>query len=286
MSGDEDGVDALDQQSITHHSSLITSLYGSAAAYDLQFGPPTPDELDFWLGLAERLRVGRVLELGCGTGRFTLPLTRAGLARGQRVVGLDLAPSMLAGARAKLDAEPPAVRAALRLLAGDMRDFALSERFDLIFSAFNSFAHLHAIDDQLACLTTARHHLAPGGQLAISVWQPSLDDLARGAGIPDTGRFDLAADDPATGARLIRYSTARYCRDTQTQTVTFTYEWLFPSGEMQTSAADLVVHIFTPRELELLYRLAGLRVEAIYGDYAGGSVTATSSHLIMIGAVA
>jgi SAM-dependent methyltransferase len=226
------------------------------------------------------------LELGCGTGRLTLPLARAGLARGQRVIGLDLSPTMLASAQAKLAVEPPAVRAAVGLAAGDMRAFALNEQFDLIFIAFNTFAHLHTIEDQLACLTTVRQHLAPDGRLAISVMQPPLDDLAKGAVAPDAGRVDLAVDDPVTGARLIRYNTARYRRDTQTQAISFTYEWLFPNGEMRVSAAEFVVHIFSPRELQLLYQLAGYRVEAVYGDYSSTPFSASSSHLIMIGAAA
>ena len=98
--------------------------------------------------------------------------------------------------------------------------------------------------------------------------------------------IDLAVDDPVTGGRLIRYSTARYQRNSQTQVISFTFEWLFPNGEMRVSSAQLAVHIFSPRELHLLYRLAGYRVEAIYGDYSGAPFSASSSHLIMIGTAA
>ena len=69
---------------------------------------------------------GRVLELACGSGRVLVPLVQAG----NRVVGLDASPHMLALARAKLDTGTSA-----RLIQGDMRDFQLDMHdFDLAIS--------------------------------------------------------------------------------------------------------------------------------------------------------
>src|SRR4051812_49592526 len=50
-------------------------------------------DVPFWRRVALEAR-GRVLELGCGTGRVTLPLARAGV----HVVGLDRSAEMLARA--------------------------------------------------------------------------------------------------------------------------------------------------------------------------------------------
>src|SRR5690242_5009291 len=73
---------------------------------------------DVALYLDEAARAGEpgtVLEIGCGTGRLTLPLARAGHV----VTGVDLSPAMLARARSKLAAEPPEVRARVTLLEAD-----------------------------------------------------------------------------------------------------------------------------------------------------------------------
>lgn len=63
----------------------------TVAADDLAFPP-------LWAHLTGR----NVLEIGCGTGRHTLRLARAG----NRVTGVDLSPGMLAQARMKLDGFP------------------------------------------------------------------------------------------------------------------------------------------------------------------------------------
>ena len=54
-------------------------------------------DVPFWRRVALEAR-GRVLELGCGTGRVTLPLARAGVP----VVGVDRSSAMLGRLRARL----------------------------------------------------------------------------------------------------------------------------------------------------------------------------------------
>src|SRR3712207_4898298 len=75
-------------------------------------------DVDFYVSEAERSGYGStVVELGCGTGRVTLPLARAG----HTVIGVDSAPSMLARARTRLAAEPDDVRGRVGLLEADAR---------------------------------------------------------------------------------------------------------------------------------------------------------------------
>lgn len=69
--------------------------YDDPLTYDLEnldFAPEGP----FYLALAREMG-GPALELGCGTGRFTIPLAQAGID----VTGLDLAAAMLDRAREK-----------------------------------------------------------------------------------------------------------------------------------------------------------------------------------------
>jgi SAM-dependent methyltransferase len=258
--------------------------YRSAADYDLRYSYGSNIDVAFWSRLRARLGARRVLELACGSGRVTLPLARAGLAEGVQVVGLELAPAMLAGARAKLAAEPAAVQAAVRLVEGDMRAFALPERFDLIAVPFNSLAHLHTIDDQVACFESARRHLAPGGRFAVEVMQPRIEELYQTVTEPEKWYVDGGATDLVTGDRLVRHRRRRYQRDTQTAESHYIEERLTPSGELKSQTVDLRQHIYSPRELELLFRLTGFRVEAIYGDYEFGPFTEESEYLIVVGA--
>ena len=78
-------------------------------------------DVAFWRGLAARAK-GRVLELGCGTGRVLLPVARDG----RRIVGIDRSTPMLNRARAKLARakarRPRRARLRAALLRGDIRD--------------------------------------------------------------------------------------------------------------------------------------------------------------------
>ena len=86
------------------------------------------DDLEFYIGSAKE-QGGRVLDIGCGTGRVMLPMLQAGID----VVGMDLSPHMLKLAADKLN------RAGFAplLQQGDMRDFRLEEEFRLPNSSNN-----------------------------------------------------------------------------------------------------------------------------------------------------
>lgn len=77
----------------------FNTLYDSVPAYGAR------TDVGFYVD--EAWRSGEpVLELGCGTGRISLPIARAGVS----VAGLDGSVQMLARFSAKLEAEPTEVR--------------------------------------------------------------------------------------------------------------------------------------------------------------------------------
>jgi ubiquinone/menaquinone biosynthesis C-methylase UbiE len=96
------------------------------------------------------------LDVGCGTGFLSLELSR----RGHRVVGVDLAPTMLELAGQKAKAQGPAVR----LEAADAENLPYpAGSFDLVISRHVLWTLPHpqaAVDDWLRVLR-------PGGRLAI-----------------------------------------------------------------------------------------------------------------------
>jgi SAM-dependent methyltransferase len=253
-------------------------LYRSPASYDRWY--PSGAHLDeaFWPSLCQHLGAQRVLELGAGTGRLTIPLARAGL----EVVGLDLSPTMLAAARDKLSDEPAEVRGRVRLVTGDMREFALDERFDLAFVPFNTFSHLHAIEEQVACLLAARQHLVPGGRVAIDISLPMLGYLQTAIDGPLATRLEGISMDPNTGVRVIWSRETRYVRGTQTILETLVDEVVLAPDERLLQRQELILHAFFPREMELLFRLAGLQVEATWGDYDFTPVQGHSLSLITV----
>lgn len=102
----------------------------------------------------------RMLDLACGTGLSTQPFA----ARGIAVTGLDGSAEMLREAAQRL---PDA-----RLVQGDLRDFGLGERFELVTCLFDSLNNLTDAGDLLAAFRRVRAHLLPGGVFAFDVNTP------------------------------------------------------------------------------------------------------------------
>jgi SAM-dependent methyltransferase len=133
-------------------------------AYDVRF-------------LAERLAVrrpGRLLDLGCGTGRHLLPFARAGW----EVTGVDLNPHILREAAKKLaDAGIPAGKTpggpnTARLLRADFLrlDAVLAdERFDAVLLMFSTLGLVWPESRRRTFLAGLRERIAPGGSVFLHV---------------------------------------------------------------------------------------------------------------------
>ena len=104
---------------------------------------------------AQLERGARILDAGCGQGRFTLPLA----ARGHSVEGLDVAPILLERLTAADDG-----RFGVPVHHADLLDppAALHGRFDAVVGFFA----LHHLHDLAGCLAGARRLVRPGGVVA------------------------------------------------------------------------------------------------------------------------
>jgi 2-polyprenyl-3-methyl-5-hydroxy-6-metoxy-1,4-benzoquinol methylase len=125
----------------------------------------TTEDIDFWL--REGLASQPLLELGCGTGRLTIPLAASGI----EITGLDISESMLRRARSKAkDADVEVM-----WLRGDMRAFDLDRQFAMIFCPFGTFNHLRH-DEIAPCLISVGEHLLPGGHFLLDTFNSTDSD--------------------------------------------------------------------------------------------------------------
>lgn len=120
-----------------------------------------------WADFAEG-SVGRVLDVGCGTGEHALRFAR----RGYAVTGVDLSEAMLDRARAKADQEPGLD---VTFREGDLADLgpaldATDEPFDAAVVLFAVLGYLHANDAIRSALAGLRRALRPGGLLVLDGW--------------------------------------------------------------------------------------------------------------------
>ena len=134
----------------------------TAKYYDSDNKDLLKDDIDFYIDYADKLN-GKVLELGCGTGRITIPLARAG----HQVWGLDVSEPMLDVFREKAKKE----NKNLQILHGDMRNFKLNQKFKLIFIPFRTFQSLITEDEQKDCLKCCHDHLSNDGLFIVNVFK-------------------------------------------------------------------------------------------------------------------
>lgn len=168
--------DVLAPELVTRHALTLNpgalSHYVDPVAYRTRYKGRAED-VDFYRRVSRRAG-GEVLEYGCGNGRVTLELARAGV----RVTAVDASPFMLADLKRQLRAMHSSERARVRTMRGDMRSLGLSRRFRLVIMPFNVFGHLYDRNDVELLLGRVRRHLLPGGRLVFDVYQPRMSELS------------------------------------------------------------------------------------------------------------
>ncbi len=215
-----------------------------AARYDTSTaGMPAEPVLDFLAPLAG----GGALELAIGTGRIAVPLAE----RGVRVAGIDLSPDMVAELRKKTDAIPVEI--------GDMSTTRVEGAFSLVYIVFNSINNVTSQDGQVAVFANAAAHLEPGGCFVVEV------------GVPNTQRlevFDLS--DTHVGVDELDFDTQRLV----------SHHFSLVDGEWR--RASVPFRSVSPAELDLMARLAGMKLRERWADWERSPFTAESTKHVSV----
>ena len=157
------------------------------------------DDVPYYVETARRSG-GPVLELGCGTGRVTVPIAASGV----EITGLDVSPAMLK--LAEESAAGSSKDGTLSLVEADMKEFDLGRQFSLVIAPFRSFQNLLSVPDQISALASVKRHLAPGGALAFDIFLPEPSTLVQDQDVP----YHLKdVTDPETGVRRVLYQQRR-----------------------------------------------------------------------------
>jgi SAM-dependent methyltransferase len=233
------------------------------------YGERIADVYDSWYGerldprqavelLSDLARGGRALELGIGTGRVAIPLSRAGV----EVVGIDASEAMVARLREKPGG------AAIDVAIGDFADVQVEGRFSLIYVPFTTFFGLGTRERQIRCIQNVNMRLERDGHFVLEAFVPDLSRFgstnqltATLPGEVDQVLLDAMRHDPVAQVVeghhvLIRESGIR----------------LFP------------VHLryCWPSELDSMAEAGGLRLVARYGDYDRRPFDASSTRHVSI----
>ena len=122
-------------------------------------------DLPFWRNVALQVG-GPVLELGCGTGRLSVPLGRAGVP----LVGIDRSAPMLARARRRVSRAGLSAR--VQLIRGDIRHLPFSHRrrpFAMVLAPYGMLQSLLRERDLAATLAAVHDVLERGGTFGIEL---------------------------------------------------------------------------------------------------------------------
>jgi SAM-dependent methyltransferase len=205
----------------------IAQFYDAASA-DMFDPAHVNPAVDF---LAAHAGGGAALELGIGTGRIALPLSR----RGVPVHGIDLSAAMVDRLLAKPGADE------IGVTIGDFATSRVEGTFTLAYLVFNTITNLTTQDQQVECFRNVAAHLEPGGRFVVEVFVPILQRLP-------PGEVYRAYDVTPTHLGFDEY-------DVVTQ-VLFSHHYWVVDGRLETFSAPY--RYVWPSELDLMARLAGM----------------------------
>ena len=193
----------------------------------------------------------KILDLGCGEGRYTAVLKD----RGYRVLGLDLSKTLIKYGK-KNDPQ-------LNLAVGDMR--YIPGRFNLILSLFTSFGYFEKDEENERVIRSVYQSLDPGGiywldflnagYVQKNLVPESTSSLPPGIHVLEKRKI--------TGGRIIK-------------------DIYFKKNGTEKCYRESV-RLFTPQELENMFQENGFRVEHCFGDYNGNRCTPDSERTILVG---
>jgi SAM-dependent methyltransferase len=244
----------------------MDALYNDAAlAAFYDWDNPWPAEFDWVLMQLEGAR--SVLDLGCGTGIFSVALA----ARGTEVVGADPAAAMLSIAQAR----PGGDR--VRWVNAGAQGLDLGRQFDAVVLTGHAFQTLLTPADRAACLATIARHLAPAGRFLFDSRNPEAREWE--SWTPEATRAVEAHPEFGT---VERWNDATW--DAATGIVTYETHYRLADGKHFGATSQIAFPGFAVLAAEIA--AAGLSVDRWYGDAAGGPVRAACADFIPLGRLA
>jgi SAM-dependent methyltransferase len=230
-------------------------------------------DIPFWRELT-RETAGPVLELGCGTGRISVPLAQAGVD----VVAVDRSAPMLSRAqrrarRLKYSPEPDR-RGRIAFVRADIRALPFKvRRFDVVLAPYGVLQSLIREKDLKATLASVTAIMRKGGLFAIDL-------------VPDVPRWSeyrnrVQLRGRSGARRLTLIESVR--QDRARRLTIFEQRYLERLNRRQIEHRfDLIFRTLSVRQVTRRLESAGFGVMKLLGDYEGGDWSETSNVWIIL----
>lgn len=231
--------------------------YTGAAAQRYDSIQDEKDDVGFFVKLAGK--PCKVLELGCGTGRITIPLAKAG----HKVLGIDNSADMLSILKGKLDG---GLKEAITLREASIADFRTEETFDLVIIGYNTIFHLTKAEERRACMANARQYLRAGGRLALNArFTFPRDSKMTG------GSYFFMTEDAKPGEAHFCVMRGEHDPKTQISVDNYMYVSVGPDGKAEISITPSIEYHPSPGEFRELIGNAGFKIETFDYNYPDSS---------------
>lgn len=225
-----------------------------ARHYDDQLRGDEAETVDF---LAHLANGDCALEFAIGTGRIAIPLTQ----RGVRVDGIELSPDMVARMRAKPGGDK------VDVMMGDMASAsAPRDKYPLVYLVFNTIYNLLTQDGQVRCFENAARHLTSDGAFVVEAGVPSawlrseqfvnVEHLSSDEVVLDVNRYNAVT-------QILDENHVSLTRDG------LRFE-------------PISCRLIWPGEMDLMARIAGLRLVDRWGGWKHEPFTAASNRHISV----
>ncbi len=196
---------------------------------------------------------GKVLEIGCGTGRVMLKLLRNNID----VEGLDVSRKMIEilKNKARIQNLKP------KTYVADMRNFSLKSRYSLILAPYRTFMYLSSEKERLNTLRRIYRHLTKNGKTIIHTYNPSaLEIKSVGAFQPFDVSFFRLNGKEITALWYVKYSPIKK---------ELTYRISLAGARGKPRHFDTRIYPASYDEMKKLLRKAGFKNIKTYSDFGG-----------------
>jgi len=216
------------------------------------------DEEEATTFLASYAAGGNALEFAIGTGRIALPL----LEKGVQVDGIEASSHMVEVLKARPKGKE------VDVTIGDMSLTSTNQKYNLVYLVFNTIFNLLTADDQIRCFENAANHLTEDGYFVVEAFMPH-------AVIP-FGESDYVRAEHV-GTNQVSFDVARY--DPVTQFLEENHVHLTEEGIKMN---PIVCRLITPGEMDLMARIAGLRLVDRFANWQRSVFDASSTDHVSV----
>ncbi len=205
-----------------------------------------------------------MLELGCGTGRVTIPLSQ----HCDSVHGIDLSEAMIAICREKLQREAVPLTK-VNVEVGDITTLDLGRKFDFIIAPFRVFQNLETDEQVNGFFDTVRRHLAPRGTCILNVFNPNKDrETLEQTWCSEEENLDWEVQ--TDSGRVACYDKkARMDKEKIILYPELVYRTYENDVLVDETILKIVMRCYYPRDFEALIESHGFSILNRWGGYAG-----------------